>query len=163
MGKAKRTKGTQLYFLDPVALAILKVANTTTIDGIDNPSSQIETTPLEADAREYESGLEEPGTATFGVNTNFDEEEATNHDRLFELKQSGEQIQWYLGWGDGKDIVPTYDSELETVTLPTTRTWLVFKGNLQSFPFAFALNDVVKSNCGIQVSGSISMARKAAA
>jgi len=163
MGKAKKTQGTQLYFLDEENSAILKVANTTSIDGIDSPNDQIETTPLEGDDREYLSGLATPGQASFGVNTNFDEAETENHYRLYELKQAGVQLQWYLGWGDGKDIVPTYDSGTSAVTLPTTRTWLAFKGNLQNFPFSFALNDVVKSACTIQLSGAITPSRKAAA
>lgn len=37
--------------------------------------------------------------------------------------------------------------------LPTTRTWITFEGYMNSFPFSFALNDVVKSTVGIQVSG----------
>ncbi|MCQ9186193.1 hypothetical protein KMT30_45610, partial [Streptomyces sp. IBSBF 2953] len=37
--------------------------------------------------------------------------------------------------------------------LPNTRTWITFEGYMNSFPFSFALNDVVKSTVGIQVSG----------
>lgn len=149
MSTTKKVKGTQLYAIDPADGGLLLVANVTSIDGIDSTIEQIETTPLEADAREYESGLATPGSATFGINTNPD---LTVHQRLHELKTAGEILQWYLGWGDGKGIEPDV-SVPDVITLPTTRTWLSFRGFLSSFPFSFALNDVVKSSCSIQVSG----------
>lgn len=45
-------------------------------------------------------------------------------------------------WSDGDFI------------LPTGRSWLTFQGYLSSFPVTFALNAVVTSNVGIQISGS---------
>ncbi|MFK3973776.1 phage tail tube protein [Pseudomonas sp. NPDC087358] len=38
-------------------------------------------------------------------------------------------------------------------SLPNTRSWITFRGFMNSYPFSFAQNDVVKSNIGIQVSG----------
>ncbi|TVP11806.1 phage tail tube protein [Shewanella sp. KCT] len=159
MGTTKKVKGTQLYAIDPADDSLLVVANVTSIEGIDSTIEQIDVTPLEADAREYESGLATPGAATFGVNTNPD---LDVHQRLHELKTAGETLQWYLGWSDGKGIEPDV-SVPGVVTLPTTRTWLTFRGFLSSFPFSFALNDVVKSSCSIQVSGDPVLIPKAAA
>lgn len=40
-----------------------------------------------------------------------------------------------------------------TFNLPTSRSWITFDGFMNSFPFNFALNAVVTSDVGIQVSG----------
>ena len=42
--------------------------------------------------------------------------------------------------------------EYEFVT-PTSRSWILFEGFMNSFPFSFGLNAQVTSTVGIQVSG----------
>lgn len=44
-------------------------------------------------------------------------------------------------------------SEAGEFNLPPTRTWIAFRGFMNSYPFSFAQNDVVKSTVGIQISG----------
>jgi len=56
------------------------------------------------------------------------------------------------GAGTGAAATAVVDSGVD-FDLPTTRTWITFEGYMNSFPFSFALNDVVKSTVGIQVSG----------
>lgn len=56
------------------------------------------------------------------------------------------------GAGTGAAATAVVNDEVD-FTLPTTRTWITFEGYMNSFPFSFALNDVVKSTVGIQVSG----------
>ena len=46
--------------------------------------------------------------------------------------------------------------------LPATRTWITFRGFMNSYPFSFAQNDVVKSTVGIQISGDPMLIAKAA-
>lgn len=143
-----KTQGTQLYALDPADDSVLSVIAVTSIDGIDSPVDPIETTPLEADAREFVAGLKSPGAATFGINV---DPKQPGHLRLHQLKTAGTTIKWALGWSDAKGTPPTVTAK--DFVLPTTRTWITFDGFMTAYPFAFAQNDVVKSTIGIQVSG----------
>lgn len=155
---AIKTQGTSLFVLDPENDTVLDVGCVTALDGVDSTRDQIETTCLNSGDREYEAGLGTPGTATFTINI-----DPSNpvHIRLYELKQSGETLKWAIGWGDGPkqpdgtiNLPPTGVGTDGDFILPTGRSWLLFSGFLSSFPFSFALNSVVTSNVGIQISGS---------
>lgn len=155
---AVRTQGTDLFFIDPDNGQVMDVGCVTAIDGIDSTRDQIETTCLNSGDREYEAGLGTPGTATFAINV---DPRNPVHVRLYALKQAGETIKWAIGWGDGPkqpdgtiNLPPTgVDSDGDFI-LPAGRSWLTFQGYLSSFPVTFALNAVVTSNVGIQISGS---------
>lgn len=150
---AMKTQGTQLFTIDPEDGSLLKVSCVTSIDGIDSTIEQIETTCLEGDARTYDSGLATPGAATFGIQA---DPRDGSHVRLHQLKTAGIILQWAIGWSDGKEIEPeiTTDSNGEyQFDLPETRSWIAFEGYMNSYPFSFALNAVVTSTVGIQVSG----------
>ncbi|WP_417393653.1 phage tail tube protein [Gimesia sp.] len=148
-----KTQGTQLYTIDPADGSLLKVSRVTSIDGIDSTLDQIETTDLDGDVREYDSGLATPGAASFGIQV---DPKDGSHVRLHQLKTSGTKVRWVVGWSDGKDIEPLivddgnggYDFDL-----PETRSWIDFTGFMNSYPFSFALNAVVASTVGIQISG----------
>ncbi|MBD1590176.1 phage tail tube protein [Pseudomonas typographi] len=165
-----KTQGTDLYAIDPSDHTLITVGCFTSLDGIDTSIDQIETTCLNSKAREYEAGLSTPGTASFGINI---EPGNAAHVRLHQLKTAGTKLQWAVGWSDGQDengdgIPPTVettagDDGVYDFVLPETRTWLVFEGYMNSFPFAFALNDVVKSTIGIQVSGEVTLVPKVSA
>ncbi|WPC72921.1 phage tail tube protein [Vibrio porteresiae] len=159
---AIKTQGTQLYAIDPADGSLLAVSCVTSIDGIDSTIEQIETTCLEADARDYESGLATPGTASFGINVDPSD---GSHVRLHQLKTAGTKLEWALGWGDGKDIKPliVLDSDgKHQWDLPETRSWIPFVGFMNSYPFSFALNAVVQSTVGIQISGDPVLVPKSA-
>lgn len=148
-----KTQGTNLYTIDPVGCTVLEVGCVTSIDGIDTTVEQIETTCLNASARTYESGLATPGTATFGIN--FDPSN-TSHVRLHELKVAGTTLQWAIGFSETPDLAPTAQTnsagECEFIT-NGARSWILFEGFMNSYPFSFAQNAVVQSTVGIQVSG----------
>ena len=94
-----------------------------------------------------------PGTATFGINV--DPKDAS-HVRLHQLKTAGTTLQWAVGWSEDPGTPPTVttDSDGEYVfDTPSSRSWILFEGFMNSFPFSFALNAVVESTVGIQVSG----------
>jgi hypothetical protein len=144
-----KTQGTDLYAIDPRDGALIDVGCVTSLDGIDSTIDQIETTCLSGSERTYEAGLGTPGTATFGLNIDTSDD---NHILLHEIKQLGLTLYWAVGMSDGT-APPTVDTN-DTFNLPTTRSWITFRGFMNSFPFNFALNGVVASTVGIQVSGA---------
>lgn len=149
---AIKTQGTMLYTIDPVDGSVLEVGCVTAIDGIDTTLDQIETTCLSSPARTYLAGLATPGTATFTINSDPQDD---SHIRLHQLKVAGTTLPWAVGWSDD-DAPPTTvlnSAGLYEFVTPTTRSWTLFEGFMNSFPFSFALNAVVTSNVGIQVSG----------
>ena len=148
-----KTQGTDLYTIDPDDGSLIVVGCPTSIEGIDTSIEQLETTCLNSLARTYEAGLATPGNATFSINV--DPKDAS-HLRLHQLKVAGETVQWAVGWSESPGTAPSVvtNSAGEYVfSTPTTRSWILFEGFMNSFPFSFALNDVVKSTIGIQVSG----------
>ena len=145
---AIKTQNTQFYTIDPANDSVLVVGCVISIDGIDTTLDQLETTCLDASARTYIAGLATPGAASFQIN--FDPADAS-HVRLHELKVAGTTLEWAVGFSDGT-ATPTVDSNAN-FTLPTTRSWISFDGFMNSYPFSFALNAVVTSTVGIQISG----------
>lgn len=101
---SKKAQGTQLYTIDPADNSVLRIVCVTSIEGIDTQVEQVETTCLEDQARTYEAGLATPGTATFGLRPDPEED---SHKRLHELKKAGTSLKWALGWSDGIGIAPT--------------------------------------------------------
>ena len=155
---ATKTQGTDLFFIDPDSNAVMDVGCVTSLEGIDSTRDQIETTCLNSADREYVAGLGTPGTGTFTIN--FDPSNPV-HQRLYALKQRGDTLKWAIGISDGPanpdgtiNMPPTgVDSDGDFI-LPDERSWILFGGYLSSFPFSFALNAVVTSAIGIQISGS---------
>lgn len=144
---AKKTQGTELWFIDPTGDALTKVGCVTSITGLTAARDQIETTCLEDQARSYEAGLATPGQAQFGIN--FDPSDAS-HVRLHELYVAGETLEFALGWSDGV-APPTTDTS--DFVLPSTRSWIRFGGFIADLPFDFSQNAVVASTVSVQVSG----------
>jgi len=159
---AVKVQGSDMYTIDPDTGEVLDIGCVTSIDGIDTTIDQIETTCLNSAAREYVAGLATPGSATFGINV-----DPSNpvHVRLHQLKTAGTTLQWAIGWADGpQGLAPTVttDSEGDYVfDFPAARSWIAFEGFMNSFPFTFALNAVVASTVGIQVSGEPQLIPKA--
>ena len=150
---AAKTQGTDLYAIDPADGSLIVVGCPTSIDGIDTTLDQIETTCLNSPARTYEAGMPTPGTATFGINV---DPKDPSHVRLHQLKTAGTTLQWAIGWsespGTDPQVITNSDGDYE-FDPPAGRSWLLFEGFMNSFPFSFALNAVVESTVGIQVSG----------
>lgn len=147
-----KSQGTDLFTIDPDTGALLDVGCITSIDGIDTAIDQIETTCLNDLSRTYEAGLATPGAATFGLQ--FDPADV-NHIRLHQLKTAGVTLKWAIGFSDGtaNPTTATDSAGEDEFVLPPTRSWLTFEGYMNSYPFTFALNTMVTSTVGIQVSG----------
>src|SRR6188474_1862068 len=146
---AMKAQGSQLYTIDPADDSLLIIDCVISIDGIDTAIDQMETTCLEDTTRTYEAGLATPGTATFVINTDPRE---PSHLRHHELKTAGTVLPWALGWSDGTGIAPDIDSSGQ-FSPPNTRSYILFDGYMNSYPFSFAQNTMVNSTIGIQISG----------
>jgi hypothetical protein len=144
---AVKTQGSDLFFVDPYDNTVIKVGCVTSISGINAARDQIEVTCLDSEARIYEAGLASPGTATFTINFNPQDD---SHVRVHELYVVGTKLNWALGWSDGT-ATPTADSDGEFVAA-SSRSWILFNGYIQDFPFDVNLNSVVQSNVSVQVS-----------
>jgi len=95
------TQGTELFALDPADNSVIDVGCFTSLDGIDTSIAQVDVTCTKSKAREYEAGLAEPGSATFGLNI---DPKNPDHLRLHQLKKSGTKLKWAVGWSDGFDF-----------------------------------------------------------
>src|SRR5690606_27666732 len=107
---------------------------------------------LASSARTYVAGLATPGAASFTIN--MDPKDAS-HVRLHQLKIAGKVIKWAVGMEESV-IDPTVLTDTDgnySFDTPTTRSWLLFDGFMNSYSFSFALNALVTSQVGIQVSG----------
>lgn len=158
------TQGTEIFLLaptaaDPSVFEVLKVACPTAFDPGSESADDIDDTCLdERDTRSIRAGLTSPGEASATINT---DPKMASHFRLFELKQSKQKLLWAVGWSDGGPaIVPTVAVGEEDFELPNTRTWLIFRGTLATFPFAFESNSVVQSAMTIKRSGPLQWVRK---
>lgn len=151
---AVKTQFTDLYFLDPDSNLVVEVGCVTSLNGLTAARDQIETTCMNSSGRTYEAGMPTPGAATFGIN--FDPSD-DSHVRLHELYRAGTALSWALGWGDynaprGPGLGPEPTPDSGGLSVPNTRTWIVFNGYVSDLPFDFALNAVVASTVSVQVS-----------
>ncbi len=144
---AIKVQGSQLWFNDPNAGAT-EVGCVTALNPGSSPRSQINTTCITADAETFLAGIQQSGTATFGINFDPSDE---SHTRLEEIRSLGTVIDWALGWSDGTEAA-TAESNGD-FDLPDSRTFTIFSGYISELTLDFAINDVVKSVVSIQLSG----------
>lgn len=146
-------QGSELYFVDPDTKEVVKVQCPTGFTPGGAPADQLEDTCIDDTTKTYKKGLRTPGSAT--INLMADPKYAS-HVRLYELyaddSDENTDIQFAIGWSDGKGVVPTADSNGMFV-LPTTRTWLPFAGYISDFPFDFQANTLVTTAMTVQQSG----------
>lgn len=146
-------QGSELYFVDPDTKEVVKVQCPTGFTPGGAPADQLEDTCIDDTTKTYKKGLRTPGSAT--INLMADPKYAS-HVRLYELyaddSDENTDIQFAIGWSDGKGVVPTVDSD-GLFVLPTTRTWLTFAGYISDFPFDFQANTLVSVAMTVQQSG----------
>jgi len=146
-------QGSELYFVDPDTREVVKVQCPTGFTPGGAPADQLEDTCIDDTTKTYKKGLRTPGSAT--INLMADPKYAS-HVRLYELyaddSDENTDIQFAIGWSDGKGVVPTADSN-GLFVLPTTRTWLTFAGYISDFPFDFQANTLVSVAMTVQQSG----------
>lgn len=147
------SQGSELFFIDPDTRAVRKFECPTGFNPGGAPADQLEDTCIDSLDKTFKKGLRTPGQAQI---TFMPDPQYSSQVRLYELyiedTETNKDINWVIGWSDGKGIVPSVDSDGDFV-LPTTRTWLPFTGYIADFPFDFQTNTLVSSTMAIQRSG----------
>lgn len=148
---AVKTQGTQLWMVvaATIGASVVRIGCPTGISGLGGSKSQIETTCLDSDEQTFLAGFATPGQMS--VNLDFDPA-IVSHTQLWDLFNSGEQVQWIVGFHGSTDA-PSVDT-FGIITYPTTRTFIDFSGYIADLPLDFALNSVVKSAMQVQRSGA---------
>jgi hypothetical protein len=151
---AKKTQGTQVYFIDPDTDTVVEVTDVTAFNPGGAPFDELDTTSLTATDKTYLPGLRSPTDASIEINA-----DPTNasHIRLFALFLAGTVIEWAAGWSDGTAAASGDSTGFDN---PTSRTWYRFDGFVKDFPFDFAVNSIVKSTISIRKSGTCSLTEK---
>lgn len=146
-------QGSELYFIDPDTQEVVKVECPTGFTPGGAPADQLEDTCIDNTTKTFKKGLRTPGSATINL---LADPKYASHVRLYELyaldTDDNTDIQFAIGWSDGKGIAPTVDSDGQFV-FPTTRTWLAFAGYISDFPFDFQANTLVSTAMTLQQSG----------
>lgn len=148
-----KSQGTHLYFVNESSTdpELVKLACPTGITGLGGAKDQIETTCLDAtEDREYAAGLGNPGQVS--VPFNFIPSHLS-HQVLFDLKESGETIDWILCMSDGT-AAPIVDP-MGVIVPPVLRTSAEFQAYISDVNIDVATNDIVKGTLTLQRSGPV--------
>jgi len=149
-----KTQGTNLFFIDSAAVVTMQCP--TGITGLGGSRDQIETTCLNAtDDKSYVSGLGNPGQVS--VPFVFDPQ-ASSHQDLLDLHDSGAVIPWAIGFSDGT-ATPTIVSG--QFNFASTRTYAEFDAFVADVTIDVATNEVVRGTMTLQRSGTVAWSFKA--
>lgn len=148
-----KTQGTELFFAAGTPVNVMKLTCPTGITGLGGARDQIETTCLEdLEDKQYTGGLGNPGTVT--VPFNFHTGDASQQE-LFELKESGNNIEWLIGLSDGT-AQPTLDSnDLLVAPSSTSRTSALITAYVSDVNIDIATNEIVRGTLTLQRSGPV--------
>lgn len=151
---AIKTQGTNLFFVSSAAVKTLTCP--TGITGLGGARDQIETTCLEnTDDKTYLAGLGNPGQVS--VPFVFDPA-AADQKLLYALHDSGEIINWMVGFSDGT-AVPTIVSGV--LTMASTRSAAQFSAFVSDVNIDVATNEIVRGTLTLQRSGNVAWSWKA--
>ena len=149
-----KTQGTNLFFIDSAAVVTMQCP--TGITGLGGTRDQIETTCLNAtDDKSYVSGLGNPGQVS--VPFVFDPQ-ASSHQALLDLHDTGESTEWAIGFSDGS-ATPTIVSG--DFSFASTRTYAKFSAFVADVSIDVATNEVVRGTLTLQSSGTVAWSFKA--
>lgn len=154
-----KTQGTHLFVINTSTgtSSVMKITCPTGITGVTSGArSQIDVTCLDAtDDMVYAGGLGSPGTVS--VPFILDPQEAS-HQALFDLKTTGDKVQWLIGLSDGV-APPTIDVDNEFV-LPTDRSTIEFTAYVADLDIDISTNEVVRGTLTLQRSGAYTFTPK---
>jgi hypothetical protein len=150
-----KTQGTHLFFADPNAAggpAIVKFACPTGASGLGGAADQIEDTCLDATVdKTYQRGLGTPGQVSIPFNYI---PSSASHAALFELKDTGENVDWYIGLSDGT-AAPTLVDDALVPPLASARSGFKFQGYVADYNIDIATNEIVRGTVTVQRSGPV--------
>ena len=147
-----KTQGTKLFFADNSATipAMVKMEAPTGITGLGGAADQIDVTDLDVTTdRQYARGLGSPGQVSVPF---IMKPTASSHKRLFELRASGETLNWLVCLSDGT-ADPTYAAG--ALTPPAGRTSIAFAAYISDVALDIATNEVIRGTLTLQRSGAI--------
>lgn len=147
-----KTQGTELFFADSTAQtpAMVKLTCPTGITGLGGAADQIDVTCLDATTdRAFTSGLGNPGQVSVPF---IMKPTDASHQRLFELKESGDTLNWMICLSDGT-ADPTYSDG--SLTAPADRTSIAFSAYIADVALDIATNEVVRGTLTLQRSGAV--------
>lgn len=145
------TQGTQLYALgegrdgQKVVFRVDRVHGLTPGEATKN---EIDITALEDKAKKKMNGLLDPGTASFSIYLQKNNE---GHRNLEYFYKTDQKVKFAIGLDDGFEQDATLEGD--DFELPKSRTWFVFEGSVKSFPPVINDDSAVAVNINIQVSG----------
>lgn len=153
-----KTQGTELFFADNSAAipAMVKMEAPTGITGLGGAADPIDVTDLDVTTdRQYARGLSSPGQVSVPF---IMKPTAASQKRLFELKASGETLNWLVCLSDGS-VDPTYAAG--SMTPPTGRSSIGFTAYIADVAIDIATNEVIRGTMTLQRSGAITPTWKA--
>lgn len=140
MSGEKKTQGTLLQLKSAVGVSPVTytaVANVVSISGIGGQKSDIDITNFDSTAKEFLTGLEDPGEVQ--VEINFAPSAAT-HDTLWTLKNDGTLRTWRVRMSG----TSPYD-------------YFEFAATVKQFQVNFQTDDVVRATVTLRLSGAITL------
>jgi hypothetical protein len=154
------TKGTRLYFADPLSasssdpdgVVILYVACPTAITGLGGSKPQINKSCLGSEEDEFFPGRPSPGQISVPFNAIF---RSAAHQALIDLDASSRIISWMVVFSDAaanSDFPTSVDSDDRLVSAgPTT---VEFMGYVSDLNFDLNQNEIVRGTLVIQRTGA---------
>lgn len=131
-----KTQGTKLQLAGTASpITYTSMANVTSISGLGGQKGDIEITNFDSTAKEFLTGLEDPGQVQ--VEINYSPDDATQ-DTLWGLKDSGELRTWRI-----------------KLSGASPNPYFQFTATVQQFQVNFQTDDVVRATVTLRVSGSI--------
>lgn len=148
MAKGIKTQHTELYFVNNAGTpALVKLGALTDFSGLGGQKAEIDATNLDSLAKEFFTGLEDPGT--FSANLNLDPSDAV-HQALIKVKDDGTINEFILCLADGT-TAPTYSTG--SITAPTDRSSVAFSASVQQLTISGAADGILKAAAQFRITG----------
>lgn len=143
--KGVLTQGTNVWILHGTTPTLTKVSCVKALALGDDSPTEIDTTCLdETDSKTSDYGLNTPGEGSIQIDTDPNN---ASHITVLGLAEAREKVTVYVGWGDGT-VEPTL--AVDTVTLPTGRTWSTFDAILRENSPVFDADTLVNHTIGMK-------------
>jgi hypothetical protein len=150
-----KTQGTKIYFYDAASSDgnIVQLTCPTGITGLGGAADQIETTCLDVtEDRTYVRGLGSPGQISVPFNLDPD---SVSQDLLFDLKASGDTVNWIACLSDGTAAPTAVVGGV--ITPPAGRTSFRFNAYVADVAIDIATNEIVRGTLTLQRSGPVTV------